>query len=440
MKRYFCVLLTSLICLSGYSQNYYLASPQGYGAGTTGGGNAIPVTVSTYAALKTNMTAAGAKVILVSGEITIPSGQPISAIITNKSIIGLPGAKLINETQSNPGAGIFYLKPGSNNVIIRNLIFIGPGAYDIDGQDNLTADGCTNLWVDHCEFQDGQDGNLDIKGLSDNITVSWTKFTYLKPAVPGGFGGSNDHRFSNLIGSSATNAPADGHYSVTFQNVYWANGCKERMPRARNAELHLLSCYFNTSVSGSKAIGLGGGINNTTCYVENSNFAKVGTVYGNYPADGGTVALAFVNTLKGGANLGTVSAPTYLATAIPVDKVEMFLTDATCGAGASLQVSADGIISPSNCTSLAVSDQTSVEKKMSAQVSNNTLFLNIPKEVNGNAEIQIFSASGQLIKTHRENVKNTAQSIINIESLKEGIYFVSARFDNDSFRIKFLKR
>ena len=83
--------------------------------------------------------------------------------------------------------------------------------------------------------------------MCDNTTISWCKFTYLKPAIAGGSGGSNDHRFSDLIGSGATDFPSDGHYSITFQNCYWADGCKERMPRARNAEIHLLNCYYNTN-------------------------------------------------------------------------------------------------------------------------------------------------------------------------------------------------
>ncbi len=81
----------------------------------------------------------------------------------------MPGARLVNTqlktnvSGSTDPSGILYIKPGSNNVIIRNLIFEGPGAYDVDGQDNLTNEG-TNIWVDHCEFQDGMDGNFDNKG------------------------------------------------------------------------------------------------------------------------------------------------------------------------------------------------------------------------------------------------------------------------------------
>jgi len=346
MKNFLLVCLLLMGVFQLKAQNYLMTTPEGFGAGTTGGGDATPVIVTTYDELKTELTSVSAGFVMVSGTITIPAGGYISAVIQNKTLLGLPGATLVNETQTQSGAGILNLKNGSTNVIIRNLIFKGPGAYDIDGHDNLTADGCNHLWVDHCEFQDGLDGNFDNKGLTDNVTISWCKFTYLKPPTPGGSGGSDDHRFTNLVGSSKTDAPADGHFSITFMDNYWADGCKERMPRARNAELHILNCYYNTSVSGSLAIGLGGGTHNTTCYVEGTHFAQIGTVYKSYiSTDGGTVDINYVNCLKGKSDIGTVSPPAYEYSMMPVDQVEAAVTNETCGAGATLQVTTEGEIS-----------------------------------------------------------------------------------------------
>lgn len=348
MKHKIYLLLFLLSITNGFAQQYFMATPEGFGAATTGGGNAIPVTVTSYEDLLAKIKLPDPAVILISGTITIPSGKPIQQVVSNKSIIGLPGAKLVNENQSNPGAGILYLKSGSNNVIIRNLVFVGPGAYDIDGQDNLTAD-CTNVWVDHCEFQDGQDGNFDNKGKADNITISWCKFTYLKAPKSGGSGGAEDHRFSDLIGSGKNDFPADDHYSITFKNCYWAEGCKQRMPRARNSEIHILNCYYNTSESGSVAIGLGGGAKNSTCYVEGSDFAKVDKVFKEYiSTDGGTVGIVFDHCRKAVSDFGTkVTKPNYVYTTIPPGKVEEFVANKSCGAGATLQVSAAGVISSS---------------------------------------------------------------------------------------------
>ncbi|WP_228852397.1 pectinesterase family protein [Aegicerativicinus sediminis] len=351
MKKILLFLLFLCVLLPVTAQTFYQSAPEGYGEGTTGGGSATPIVVSTYADLKANLRLSTPQVILVSGTIDFSATElQISEVVTNKSIIGLPGAKLVNTKQTQSESGILNLKAGSSNVIIRNLIFEGPGAYDTDGRDNLTSEGCINLWVDHCEFRDGIDGNFDIKNSSDNVTVSWCKFTYLKDPIPNGPGGSDDHRFSNLVGSSSTDAPADGHYSVTFQNCYWADGVRSRMPRARNAELHILNCYYDTTVSGSTALGLGGGTNNLTCYVENSNFANVTTVYSRATTDGGTVSLQFENCLNGVANVNSVTKPTYNYTVIPVEDVASNITDSSCGAGATLQVNISGDIT-SSCDS-----------------------------------------------------------------------------------------
>jgi pectate lyase len=428
-----------------FAQNYYMATPQGFGANATGGGSATPVTVSDFTQLKAALPSTSTnKVILISGTIDCSYW---SVLMTNVSIIGLPGARLRNlqitvgnSTASAAQSGILYIKPGSNNVIIRNLIFEGPGAYDVDGRDNLTNEG-TNVWVDHCEFQDAMDGNFDNKGMCDKTTISWCKFTYLKPAIAGGSGGSNDHRFSNLVGSSATDFPTDGHYSITFQNCYWATGCKERMPRARNAELHLLNCYYNVGTTSSKAIGLGGGNNNTTCYVEKCNFANVSTVYGSYiSTDGGTVAINYSNCASTYTNIGTVTPPTYITTSMPVADVANYLTDATCGAGATLQVTSTGVISPNNCAFLGTNTNNFSEKSYITSINNNILNIKfnttIPNEIN----YEIFSISGELLKSNCYKIINSSSTIeVNLEEFSKGIYFINFKFKDKIFNEKFIK-
>ena len=342
------ILLALLVpCSFLFAQNYFMSSAEGFGASATGGGNSIPVTVSTLTDLTAKLKLKTPQVILVSGTINCTY---TSLAINDKTIIGLPGSRLVNLDQTAANSGILNLKPGSNNIIIRNLIFEGPGSYDVDGHDNLTSEA-TNIWVDHCEFQDGMDGNFDNKGAADNVTISWCKFTYLKTPKAGGTGGADDHRFSNLVGSSKTDAPADGHYSITFKNCYWAQGCKQRMPRVRNAEIHILNCLYNTSESGSLAIGLGGGIKNSTCYVESTDFTKVDKVFKEYTStDGGEVGIVFDHCHKGPTDFGTkVTKPSYTYTSIPLGKVEEFVANKSCGAGATLQVSSTGSVS-NNCS------------------------------------------------------------------------------------------
>jgi pectate lyase len=444
MKKSFVCLLV-LVVTNLFAQNYYMATPQGFGALATGAGNVTPVVVTNFTQLKAALpTTSTNKFVIISGVIDCTYW---SVSMTNVTILGLPGARLRNlqitpgnSTTSANNSGIINIKPGSNNIIIRNVIFEGPGAYDVDGRDNLTNEG-KNVWVDHCEFQDGIDGNFDNKGLADNVTVSWCKFTYLKPAVPGGSGGSNDHRFSNLVGSAATDFPTDGHYSITFQNCYWASGCKERMPRARNAELHLLNCYYNVGTTSSKAIGLGGGDNNTTCYVEKCHFANVSSVYTSYiSTDGGTVAINYANNAANYTNIGTVPVPTYTTTPMPVASVASYLTDTTCGAGATLQVTTAGVVSPNSCTFLGVNDSFNPVKKYTTAVQDNLLTINfvntIPTEIN----YKLYSVKGELLKSACCERTNSSSSLeINLDDLAKGLYFINFSFEGNTFSEKFIK-
>lgn len=450
------ILFLSFLLLSIYSasaQNYYMATPEGFGASATGGGTPTTsntVTVSDYTSFKNAIKATGSKVILVSGTIIC---SYTSELVKDKTIVGLPGAKLVNTIQTQAGAGILKLKTGSNNVIIRNIIFEGAGAWDVGGEDSLGAENATNIWVDHCEFQDGMDGNFDMKSLSDNITVSWCKFTYLKDPKTTGYesGGTPDHRFSNLIGSGKDDAPADGRFSITFKNCYWAEGCVERMPRARNAELHILNCYYNTSV-GKLALGIGGGISGSTCYVENSNFLKVGNtatnkIFQNYTGDGGTVALTFDGSVRDasaiaiGSYSGTVAAtkPTYSYTVMPVTDVATYVGNASCGAGATLQVSSTGVIS-TNCPNLGVEDFALNGVKIYPTVVNDILNIELSDVVSGDATIDIYSIVGaKVLSSSKSNVTSNEKLLVNVASLSKGLYLCSIKVGQTSTTLKFIK-
>lgn len=222
--------------------------------GTTGGGSATETVVTTYAQLKSAIESSSVKVIKVSGTITVTTRLSFQDQ-TGKTIYGASGAKLVSTNQTKDASGIINIKR-CKNIIIRNLIFEGPGAYDTDGWDNAILDECTNVWVDHCEFRDGVDGNFDIKNKSDYISVTYSKFHYLKPPKAGGSGGSDDHRYSNLIGSSDGATGDRGKLRITFARCWWAPGCKERMPRVRFGKVHIVNSFFNSTVS-NKCIAAG---------------------------------------------------------------------------------------------------------------------------------------------------------------------------------------
>ena len=339
-------ILFSVLCIPMNAVDYCAASAWGYGASATGGGNATPTLVTSVNELKSALNKGKNKVIIITQNLTFTSMLSVQDG-SNITLMALPGVTLTSLQQDASTSGILYIKR-FNNLIIRNITFVGPGAYDCDGNDLLCFEKVTNAWVDHCDFQDGCDGNFDNKSTTDNVTVSWCRFRYLKAPRAGGSGGSDDHRFSNLLGSSSSDKPADGTYNMTWAYCWWDEGCKERMLRCRNASLHFLNCYWNSSVANYYI-----GPENADCYIEGCTFegapktAKI--FYQNY---GGKNGAKFINCtatkgLPSNVTNRTVVTPTYSYTALSAANAKTMVTNSTCGAGATLVVNSAGQVGSS---------------------------------------------------------------------------------------------
>lgn len=351
MKKLFTLISGILLSASmAWSSTPYCATaPIGYGSQATGGGNATPTLVTSVDELETALKAKDSGVIIITKNLTF--SDLLSVQSSDKTLLALPGVRLISNQQNRDHSGILYFKKGSDNLIIRNITFEGPGAYDCDGSDLLCFDGVTNAWVDHCDFQDGCDGNFDNKGNTDNITVTWCRFHYLKEPKAGGSGGTDDHRFSNLLGSDKSDKPADGTYNMTWAYCWWDEGCVERMLRFRNASLHFLNCYWNSSVANYYL-----GPENADAYIQGCTFG------GKLKADGLVreynnskngirfVDCAFANGTPDNISGRTVLVPSYTYTALTAAEAKSLITNAECGAGATLTVTTDGTIS-SSCDS-----------------------------------------------------------------------------------------
>lgn len=328
--------------MSAQDQN----KPIGWGAGVTGGEDLNQVTVTTLDELTAALTGTDKKTIIVSGTITFTGSVSIDGV-QNKSIYGEPGAILQNLTHSadKDETGILTLK-NCSNIIIRNLIFKGAGAYDVDGNDNLTLDNCSNIWVDHCDFQDGVDGNFDCKNSSDNICVSWCRFSYLIAPWSGGTGGSNDHRFTNLWGSDDDNATKDeGHLNTTFVNCWWDEGCKQRMPRVRFGKIHILNCLYSSTVAD---YCVGGGYKSNV-YIEKCAFTNAATNYPwrNFATSSGYTDYNYTITGCTGADdaqdrsgIADYYTPSYEYTSYASSSVGSVVSNASNGAGATLKLPA----------------------------------------------------------------------------------------------------
>lgn len=248
------LLVTAATAANAQSKAFGWASVDGM---TNGSRNQNPVVVTTYEELKKQLHRDDSipRTIYVKGKIQFPRAIKV-ANVKNKTIYGLPGSALVNNkyTINSDSTGILTLD-GCHNIIIRNVTFMGPGAFDRDNKDNLDIRRTDHVWVDHCDFQDGMDGNFDIAKGSDLITVSWCRFRYLIKPWPVLKEDKNedhtmDHRFSNLIGSSDKDSLNDeGKLRITFADCWWDEGCRNRMPMARYGLIHVYNCLYSSSVA-----------------------------------------------------------------------------------------------------------------------------------------------------------------------------------------------
>lgn len=214
-------------------------------------------------------------------------------------------------------AGIFAFD-GAQNVIIRNIKFVGPGSVDCGGYDLLGFTGCKNMWVDHCEFTDGIDGNFDITKSSDFCTVSWCTFSYTERAYM--------HMNTNLVGSD--DSDGSGKLNITFAYNHWDKGCDQRMPMARNGKIHMLNNYY-TCTSASATINAR---KNSEFLIEGNNFAGVKKVFSQKEAKAyvwvkdGDKANVIPTGVSAPSSAGTVTMP-YSYEVVKASEVPTLLKD-----------------------------------------------------------------------------------------------------------------
>ncbi|MFI7451505.1 RICIN domain-containing protein [Nonomuraea sp. NPDC049714] len=171
------------------------------GGGTSGGGNASPVTVSSASALTSALSGTNAAVVRVSGTI---SCSGLIRVGSNKTLLGNAGATI-------SGCGLNISE--ASNVIVRNLNFRG---WDDDA---INVQYSTRVWIDHNSFSDGYDGTVDVKRASDYVTISWNRVF--------------DHDKTMLLGHDDDNGSEDrGHLRVTYHHN-WFDGTNQRHPRVR---------------------------------------------------------------------------------------------------------------------------------------------------------------------------------------------------------------
>lgn len=329
------------------------------GSGTTGGKGGKEVTVKTIADLRKYAKEPGPFIIWVDGTMgsygTRGEGDGDRVVVaSDKSILGLPGARL---------KGGFDLS-GVKNVVIRNLVVEGPGACDNDcgsagegRKDNISiVDGTTNVWLDHLDVLDGEDGNADITKKSDFVTISWTKFRYTDKSYPSGTSGKS-HRFSNLLGGS-DNADKEGadNLNVTFYRTWWGEGVAERQPRVRFGKVHVANCLFDSKDPG-QTHNIRAGYK-ADILVEGSYFDGQKKPIDLYENDFTAVTVKSDNVFKGcsgnTAGSGTAFTPPYGLKLVSADAAKAAIVDAADGAGATLVWASSSVAAPEGATDAPV--------------------------------------------------------------------------------------
>ena len=207
---------------------------------------------------------------------------------------------------------------GVENVVLRNLII--QDAYDPfphheknDGYnaqwDCITIQGNSKyVWIDHCTIQDTltlahvytngnkddskykekwqtYDGLLDIKGLSQYMTVSNCKF--------------KNHDKTSLIGNDDSEGNDADKRLITYHHNYFYN-CGQRLPMMRNGTFHLYNNYYaysNGPYEQGYAMGVRAG---STVYAENNYFAT--GIYAAFSADTDSNDQPSVGTLYASGN------------------------------------------------------------------------------------------------------------------------------------------
>jgi len=200
----------------------------------TGGGNAIPITVTTFADLKAYAADATPRVLYVQGPVGSGWSGTIGdqlIIASNKTIIGL--------TAQTELKAVIKIS-GGQNIIVRNLVIHGPGSNTDQAWDNFLVQGSSkNIWIDHCEFWNGQDGNADVVKGADNVTFTWCIFGYTINSV---------HNLSNLIASSDTESVSINKLNITLM-FNWFKAVSQRTPRCRMGNVHVVNNLFTEDLS-----------------------------------------------------------------------------------------------------------------------------------------------------------------------------------------------
>lgn len=373
--------------------------------GTTGGAKYETVTVDNVDDLK-KFAKAGNKTIYIkpgtyAGTVEVGS---------NVTLYGYPGVTI---TQPSKGSGIKL--SGAKNVIIRNISVKGVGAVDEDDEDCLQINHeSKNVWIDHVHVFDGHDGNMDIVNQSDYITVSWSKFTYTSA--------SKNHQFSNLFGNSDSKTADANALKITAHHNWWGDGVKERMPRVRFGQVHVVNNLY-TSSAASYCVRAGMKAN---IRVENNVFIGVKNPldYNNQSKEGAKVSMIgnyYEKTSGNTTGQGTAFTPAYSmgVTDVSTQAKAYALRDSIQAyAGPTLAAPGSSDVTPISSNSVTSSNS---EKSSSSEVTTSS-----SSAKSSSSEVPTSSSSGDVDATSSSATVPTSSSATEPTSSSSGTAAITA--------------
>ena len=321
----------------------------------TGGGNATPITVTTLADLQKYAKDSSPRVIYIDGTLgdgwSGTSGSRLNITASNKTIIGLKPGTLLKAP--------IHITNKASNIIVRNIVIQGPGSNADQAWDNLTIEGeAKNIWIDHCEFWDGQDGNADVVKGADNVTFTWCIFGYKKKST---------HNLSNLIGSSDNEPVSEGKLNVTYMFNWW-KAANQRKPRCRYGNVHVVNNLLTGDASitnGTDVLGVSAGHMCTVRTERNVFINESNPIYtGNANGTGVNEVIdnIFTNCSGNTKGTGTSFTPPYDYTGFMLNASEVeAAVKANAGATLASPTACDET-TPASSSSVTPASSSSVEK------------------------------------------------------------------------------
>ncbi len=248
-------LLIAMFCcqFSSNAQVQSIFAADGFAGsqGTTGGGNATPITVSSASAFRSAVSGSSSKVVIVNGNINLGGDVTIGS---NTTLVG-----------ANTSSGLYNgtVKIQGTNYIIQNLSF-GPSSDDV-----MEISGATKVYVTRCEFHDSTDELCSIVRGADYVTISWCHFYFNSP---------DSHSFAHLIGNSDGATGDRGKLHTTLHHNWYDDGVRGRQPRVRFGEVHIYNNYYNSNNT-DYCVGVG---TEAKIRMENSHFDDVDDPWEDY--------------------------------------------------------------------------------------------------------------------------------------------------------------